>query len=74
MNLHNFNKQSRRDLLKQLGLSAISCPILTQTSLFGNSTTNPKQRLIIVFTPNGTIPEEFFSQKKMELILNINLF
>lgn len=63
MNLHNFSKQSRRDLLKQLGLSAISCPILTQTSLFGNSTTNPKQRLIIVFTPNGTIPEEFWPEK-----------
>ena len=63
MNLHNFNKQSRRDLLKQLGLSAISCPILTQTSLFGNSTENTKQRLIIVFTPNGTIPEEFWPEK-----------
>ncbi len=62
----NFNPICRRTALKRLGLSGISLPILSQTSsLFGKPASNvqPKQRLVIMFTPNGIIPDQFWPEK-----------
>ena len=62
----NLNPIHRRSALKQIGLSALSLPVLSQTSsLFGESEkkSRSKQRLIVMFSPNGTIPDQFWPEK-----------
>tara|TARA_Y100001934_G_scaffold144455_1_gene173609 strand:+ start:704 stop:2041 length:1338 start_codon:yes stop_codon:yes gene_type:complete len=52
---------NRREFVKRLGVSAATLPFLT--GLPGlNASERPagKQRLIIMFSPNGTIPSEFW--------------
>lgn len=59
----NLDPINRRAALRKIGLSALSLPILSQTnSLFGESSSknSPKQRLVIMFSPNGTIPDHFW--------------
>ena len=61
----HLDPMTRRTALMKLGLSGLSLPILSQaSSLFGEpkSVTTPKQRLIIMFTPNGVIPDQFWPQ------------
>jgi hypothetical protein len=55
----------RRHFLKDLGASAAALPFLSGLPAFAN--TAKKQRLIIVFTPNGTIPWEFWPEADMQL-------
>ena len=65
----NLNPIHRRSALKQLGLSTLSLPILSQSSsLFAESEKKsaPKQRLIVMFSPNGTIPDQFWPDKTGE--------
>ena len=65
----NLNPIHRRAALKQLGLSTLSLPILTQSSsLFGEPEKKsiPKQRLIVMFSPNGTIPNQFWPERDGE--------
>ena len=65
----NLNPIHRRAALKQLGLSTLSLPILTQSSsLFGEPVKKsiPKQRLIVMFSPNGTIPNQFWPERDGE--------
>ena len=65
----NLNPIHRRSALKQLGLSTLSLPILSQTSsLFAESKKKlaSKQRLIVMFSPNGTIPDQFWPDKTGE--------
>jgi hypothetical protein len=52
----------RRNFLRDLGLSAASLPFLAGLpSLYGaEALGSRKQRLIIMFTPNGTLPGEFW--------------
>ena len=62
----NLNPIHRRTALKQLGLSSLSLPVLTQSSsLFADADkkASPKQRLIVMFSPNGTIPDQFWPEK-----------
>ena len=62
----NHNFINRRSALKKLGLSSLSLPILSQsTNLFGEQKpiSSPKQRLIVMFSPNGTIPNQFWPEK-----------
>jgi len=57
---------NRRFALRQLGLSSLSLPILSQASnLFAAPAKKgaSKQRLIVMFSPNGTIPKHFWPQK-----------
>ena len=61
-----LNPMNRRTVLKQLGLSSLSLPILSQSpTLFAdtNSKVPPKQRLVVMFSPNGTISEEFWPER-----------
>ena len=61
-----LNPIHRRTALKQLGLSSLSLPVLSQSSsLFAKDAKNaaPKQRLIVMFSPNGTIPDQFWPEK-----------
>ncbi len=58
-----MNLQNRRDFLRKLGLSAAVLPLLGGlTSLQAAETTAAKQRVIFVFSPNGTVPSEFWPE------------
>src|SRR3954465_1688071 len=56
-----MNAIRRRTFLKQFGLSAASLPFLMGLPSLGlASPARPRQRLIIMFSPNGTIPSAFW--------------
>src|SRR6266566_5191990 len=56
-----MNAIRRRQFLKQFGISAASLPFLVGLPSLGlASPTRPRQRLIIMFSPNGTIPPAFW--------------
>src|SRR5437016_3033593 len=51
----------RRQFLKSLGISASALPFLVGLPSLGlASPARPRQRLVIMFTPNGTIPAAFW--------------
>ena len=60
------NSLSRRELLRRLGVSAAAIPFLTNLpSLASESPTGRrKKRLAIMFSPNGTIPQEFWPESQ----------
>jgi len=52
---------SRRTFLKDLGLGSAALPFLLNLPSLGHANPgNPKQRLIIVFSPNGVVPPAFW--------------
>ncbi len=52
---------SRRTFLKDLGLGSAALPFLLNLSSLSHANPgNPKQRLIIVFSPNGVVPPAFW--------------
>src|ERR1044072_7976304 len=56
-----MNTIHRRAFVKSLGLSAASLPfIMGLPSLGLASPARPRQRLVIMFSPNGTIPPSFW--------------
>ena len=56
-----MNAIHRRQFVKQLGLSAASLPFLMGLPSLGLAApARPRQRLIIMFSPNGTIPKDFW--------------
>ena len=56
-----MNLSTRRTFLRQLGLSAAALPFLpTLPSLAQSAPGGKPQRIIFLFTPNGTIPPEFW--------------
>ncbi len=60
------NPIHRRSVLRRLGLSTLSLPILSQSSsLFAEPAKKapPKQRLVVMFSPNGTIPDQFWPER-----------
>src|SRR5438094_9340859 len=59
-----MNAIHRRQSLKQFGLSAAALPFLVGLPSLGlASPARPRQRLIIVFSPNGTIPSAFWPEE-----------
>jgi len=62
-----MNHSSRREFLRDLGLSAAALPfVLNLPSLgFANQTAR-KQRLVIMFSPNGVIPNAFWPEEEGE--------
>ena len=63
----NDVSHSRRSFLRNLGLSASAAPFLAQLPYLGAATAEkaaPKQRLIVVFSPNGTIPKNFWPDQQ----------
>lgn len=59
--MQNMNTIDRRQFLKQAGLSAAALPfILGLPSLGLAAPARPRQRLIIMFSPNGTIPPAYW--------------
>lgn len=56
-----MNAIHRRNFLKSVGLSAASLPFLVGLPSLGLAApARPRQRLVIMFSPNGTIPTEFW--------------
>jgi hypothetical protein len=56
-----MNAIHRRQFIKHLGLSAASLPFLVGLPSLGLAApARPRQRLIIMFSPNGTIPNAFW--------------
>ncbi|MGJ8697900.1 MAG: DUF1552 domain-containing protein [Verrucomicrobiaceae bacterium] len=52
---------SRRQFIRDLGISASALPFLSGLPSFGAIAPNGrKQRLIVMFSPNGTVPERFW--------------
>ena len=52
---------NRRQFLRQLGVSSAALPFLAGLpSLRGATTPQRRQRVIIMFSPNGTLPTEFW--------------
>ncbi len=60
-------KTTRRDFVRNLGLSASAIPfVLNLPSLgFANNQAR-KQRLVVMFSPNGIIPKNFWPEKEGE--------
>jgi hypothetical protein len=56
--------RSRRDFLRQLGISSAAVPFLSGLPAFAAPAVGmPKKRLIFMFSPNGTVPDRFWPQK-----------
>jgi hypothetical protein len=56
-----MNSIHRRQFIRQLGVSTASLPFLIGLPSLGlASPARPRQRLIIMFSPNGTIPPSFW--------------
>ncbi|MEZ6127109.1 MAG: DUF1552 domain-containing protein [Planctomycetaceae bacterium] len=57
---------TRRDFLKQLGLASATLPFLSNLAAFGtpSAMTARKQRLVVMFSPNGTVPWDFWPEKE----------
>ena len=53
--------RNRRTFLRELGVGAASVPFLSGlASLRASAPSRPAQRLVIMFSPNGTLPTEFW--------------
>ena len=62
---HHISNRNRRDFLRNLGVSAFAFPFIASLPSLGYAA-NPelkKQRLLVMFSPNGTIPNEFWPDK-----------
>ncbi len=61
-------KQSRREFIRDLGLGAAAFPfILNLPSLGFASEPRRKQRLVVMFSPNGVVPSNFWPDEEGEL-------
>jgi hypothetical protein len=59
-----MNNIRRRQFLKQLGISASALPFLIGLPSLGlASPVRPRQRLVLVFSPNGTVPPAFWPEE-----------
>jgi hypothetical protein len=59
-----MNALRRREFLKRLGISASALPFLLGLPSLGlASPARPRQRLLIMFSPNGTIPPAFWPEE-----------
>src|SRR5580765_3288339 len=59
-----MNAIHRRHFIKTLGLSAASLPFLMGLPSLGlASPARPRQRLIVMFSPNGTIPKDYWPEE-----------
>jgi len=59
-----MNAIHRREFMKRLGLSAASFPFIVGLPSLGLAApARPRQRLIVMFSPNGTIPPAFWPEE-----------
>ena len=56
-----MNVSTRREFLQRLGISSTAMPFLMGLPNLGEAApTRPRQRLIVMFSPNGTIPKNYW--------------
>ena len=59
--------KSRREFLTHAGLGAAALPFLSNLPSLGFENQGArKQRLIVMFSPNGTLPKEFWPEQAGE--------
>ena len=51
---------TRRAFLRDLGLSAAALPFLGNLSAFAALGAKRKQRLVVIFSPDGIVPKSFW--------------
>jgi hypothetical protein len=62
-----FSNRSRREFIRDLGISAASVPfILNLPGLGFANQQKRKQRLVVIFTPNGVVPSTFWPTEEGE--------
>ena len=60
-----YHAPTRRDFLKHLGLGAAVFPFLCNLPSLGfGGTAGRKKRLVVLFTPNGVLPQEFWPDQE----------
>jgi hypothetical protein len=60
---------NRRDFLRKLGISSASLPFLTGLPGFASTGSDGrKQRIIFMFSPNGTLPDKFWPDGDGKLV------
>jgi len=60
--------KSRRDFLRQLGISSAAIPFLSNLPAFAATPAGGlKKRLIFMFSPNGTVPAKFWPSQEGDL-------
>jgi len=66
--MSNSKFSNRRDFIRKLGLSAAALPLLGNLPSFASESAKakPKQRLIILFSPNGIVPKTFWPDEQGE--------
>ncbi len=58
------HRKTRRDFMRDLGLSAAAMPFIWNLPSLGYGYTNlPKKRLVLLFSPNGVVPEKFWPKE-----------
>ena len=66
MRSHNLRK-TRRDFIRDLGVSAAAMPFLWNLPSLGYANDNvKKKRVVFVFSPNGVVPDQFWPQEEGE--------
>lgn len=57
---------NRRQFLRQLGMASATLPFISNLSAFADSAapSRKKQRLVVLFSPNGTVPWEFWPDQE----------
>lgn len=59
---------SRREFLRNVGMSAAALPFVCNLPSLGfASSTGRKQRLVVMFSPNGVVPKNFWPDEAGEL-------
>src|SRR5215813_9001335 len=62
-----FRRSSRRDFLRDLGLGAAALPfVLNLPSLGFANQQRRKQRLVVMFSPDGVVPSSFWPDDEGE--------
>src|SRR2546429_9508854 len=63
--MNSVNSMHRRQFLREVGISAAALPFLLGLPSLGlASPARPRQRLVIMFSPNGTIPSAFWPDEE----------
>tara|TARA_B100001250_G_scaffold165254_1_gene142267 strand:- start:370 stop:1683 length:1314 start_codon:yes stop_codon:yes gene_type:complete len=59
-----MNPLARRQFIRDIGVSTAALPFITGLPSLGLAATAPRrQRLVVMFSPNGTIPKNFWPDK-----------
>jgi hypothetical protein len=60
-------EHTRREFMRQLGLSAAAAPLVASLPSLGLADTGTrKQRMVVMFSPNGTVPSNFWPREAGE--------